>query len=453
MDTRIRELSEYAAGLAYDDLPAPVVHECKRKLLDTLGCAIGAFDAEPARIARAVAGQYSSARPARIFGTLKKTSAEHAAFANGTMLRYADYNDAYFNKNSGHPSDTFAGVLALGEAVHADGRAIILATVLAYEGFCNFSDILPREQGWDYVLFGVVGGALSAAKLLKLDAVRTGQAVALAVTPNLALEQTRMGELSHWKGCAAANAARNGVFAAILAEAGLTGPDDAIVGKAGLQHAVGKFEWAPFGGRGGPFRVCETHLKYFPAVVHSQSPIAAALQLHGKVRPEDIETIAVDSYWVANRYTSRASPLWQPGTRETADHSLPYIIAAALIDGTINEHSFDEGRLRDPRIAELMKRMTLREKPEFTQLHPVKWPCAIEVTAKNGQTFRASVEYFKGHAKNPLSDAEVEQKFRELAGACLDAAQADRIIDTVWKLDALSDIAQLIDLMSFKDAA
>ena len=122
MDPRIRELSEYAAGLAYDELPAPVVHECKRKLLDTLGCAIGAFDAEPARIARAVAGQYSSARPARIFGTLKKTSAEHAAFANGTMLRYADYNDAYFNKNSGHPSDTFAGVLALGEAVHADGK-------------------------------------------------------------------------------------------------------------------------------------------------------------------------------------------------------------------------------------------------------------------------------------------------------------------------------------------
>jgi len=178
MDPRIRELSEYAAGLSYAELPDAVVHECKRKLIDTLGCAIGAFDAEPARIARAVAGRYSSDAPARIFGTLKKTSAEHAAFANGTMLRYADFNDAYFNQNSGHPSDTFAGVLALGESVHADGKAIILATTLAYEGFCNFSDILPREQGWDYVLFGVVGGALSAAKLLKLDAARIGQAIA-----------------------------------------------------------------------------------------------------------------------------------------------------------------------------------------------------------------------------------------------------------------------------------
>ncbi|NBR30231.1 MAG: hypothetical protein EBT83_17770, partial [Betaproteobacteria bacterium] len=240
---------------------------------------------------------------------------------------------------------------------------------------------------------------------------------------------------------------------AILAEAGLTGPDDAIVGKAGLQHAVGKFEWAPFGGRGGPFRVCETHLKFFPAVVHSQSPIAAAIELHGKVKPEDIGAISVDSYWVANRYINRASPLWQPGTRETADHSLPYIIAAALIDGTINEQSFDEGRLRDPRIAELMKRMTLREKPEFTQLHPVKWPCVIEVTTKGGKKISASVEYFKGHAKNPLSDGEVEHKFGELAGDRLAAGQADRIIESVWNLDQMPDIAQLIDLMAFKGAA
>ncbi len=453
MDQRIRELSEYAAGLTYDELPPAVVHECKRKLIDTLGCAIGAFDAEPARIARAVAGRYSSDAPARIFGTLQKTSAEHAAFANGTMLRYADFNDAYFNTNSGHPSDTFAGVLALGEAVHADGRAVILAITLAYEGFCNFSDILPREQGWDYVLFGVVGGALSAARLLKLDAVRTGHAIALAVTPNLALEQTRHGELSHWKGCAAANAARNGVFAAILAEAGLTGPDEAIVGKAGLQRAVGRFEWAPFGGRGGPFRVCETHLKYFPAVVHSQSPIAAAIELHGRVSPEDIDSIAVDTYWVAKRYVDRASPLWQPGTRETADHSLPYIIAAALIDGTIDEHGFDAQRLGDPRIAGLMRRMTLRENPEFTRQHPRQWPCRIEVTTRDGRKLQAAVEYFKGHARNPLSDREVEQKFRVLCEGRLAAGQTERILETAWSLESLGDIGRLIDLMAVQGAA
>ena len=124
-----------------------------------------------------------------------------------------------------------------------------------------------------------------------------------------------------------------------------------------------------------------------------------------------------------------------------------------MIDGTINEHSFDDDRLRDPRIAGLMQRMTLREKPEFTQLHPVKWPCVIEVTTKDGKKHSASVEYFKGHAKDPLSDQEVEHKFRELAGERLAEGQADRIIETVWKLDTLPDIAQLIDLMAFKGAA
>ena len=452
MDPRIRELSEYAASLTYEELPAAVVHEAKRKLLDTLGCAIGAFDAEPAKIARAVAAHYASDRPARVFGTLKPTSAEHAAFANGTMLRYADYNDSYFNRNSGHPSDTFAGVLALGEALHADGRATILAATLAYEGFCNFSDILPREQGWDYVIFGVVGGALAGAKLLGLDARRTGEAIALAVTPNVALEQTRLGELSHWKGCAAANAARNGVFAALLAAEGMTGPDQAITGKAGLQHAVGAFEWAPFGGRGGPFRICETHLKYFPAVVHSQSPIAAAIELHGKVKHEEIEAVTVDSYWVANRYIQRESPLWRPGTRETADHSLPYIIAAALIDGTISEHSFDDARLADPRIARLMQCMTLREKPAFTQSHPKTWPCRIEVRTKNGQTVAAEVEFFKGHAKNPLTDAEVERKFRDLVADRLPPVQADRIVENVQGLERLPDIGRLIDLLKIEGA-
>jgi 2-methylcitrate dehydratase len=243
------------------------------------------------------------------------------------------------------------------------------------------------------------------------------------------------------------------VFAAVLAEAGLTGPDDAIEGRAGLQHAVGKFQWAPFGGRGGPFRICETHLKFFPAVVHSQSPIAAAIELNGLVNAAEIETVVVDSYWVANRYTDRASPLWHPGTRETADHSLPYIIAAALIDGTISEDSFDEERLRDPRIAGLMERMTLRENAEFTALHPTRWPCRIEVTTRSGQTHTAAVEYFKGHAKNPLSDAEVEQKFRELTADHLAAGQASRIIDTVWQLDSLPDIGQLIDLIVVKGAA
>ncbi len=453
MDSSTRKLSEYAAGLRFEDLPAAAVHECKRRLIDTLGCAFGAFHAEPSRIARAIAARYTGNPPARVIGTLQASSPEHAAFANGTMLRYTDYNDSYFIKSSGHPSDMLAAVLAVGEAARADGKAVITAAAIAYETFCNFSDVLPRESGWDYVIHGVAGSALASGKLLGLNAEQMGHALSLALVPNVALEQTRLGELSMWKGCAAANASRNGVFAALLAQQGLTGPDNAIEGRYGLQKkAVGPFDWAPFGGQGGPFRITQTHLKYYPAVVHSQSPIAAAIALHGQVRIEDVRTIAIESYWIAGRYADRASHLWHPGTRETADHSIAFNVASALIDGTISAESFREERLRDPRIKDLLAKMTIRENPEFTRSHPASWPCRIEVTTRSGERKVSTSEYWKGHVKNPMTDVEVEGKFRKLAAELLEPGQADRILAKLWDLDRLRDIGELIELLSVRNA-
>jgi 2-methylcitrate dehydratase len=449
MDQRTRELASYAADLTYEDLTPQAIYECKRRIIDSIGCAIGAYDAEPARIARRVAGRQVGRPAARIWGTLEPSTAELAAFANGVALRYADYNDAYFMRSSGHPSDNIAATLALGDALHSDGRRVLLASALAYEVFCNFSDVLPREQGYDYVVHGVVAAAVAAAKLLDLDERKTAEAISLSITPNMALEQTRHGELSMWKGCAAANAARNGIFAALLAADGLTGPDQPIEGRSGLCFALGKFEWAPFGGRGGPFRVGETHLKYYPAVVHAQSPTTAAVELTGRFKPDDVSRIVVDSYWVARRYTDRSSPLWHPGTRETADHSLPYVIAAALLDGTITAESFAEARLRDPLIRVLMERMELRENTEFTAAHPLRWPCRIEISLRSGETLSAHADYFKGHARSPMSDVEVEDKFRRLAAVRLDVRRTDALLQALWTIDQAPDMAAVIDRLAF----
>src|SRR6185295_13392295 len=256
------------------------------------------------------------------------------------MARYLDFNDAYAAKSTGHPSDIFAGVLAAADANRSNGRTVVTAATLAYDAFCNFSESLPREIGWDHVVYGVVGCAVGAGKILGLSRKAMGNAVALAVTPNMALEQTRFGELSMWKGCAAANAARNGIFAAQLAREGMSGPAQAFEGRLGLWHAAEKFEWQPFGGRGGPFRITQTHIKYFPTVVHAQTPVTVALELRGTVAVEEIEAIALQSYWVAERYVDRAGALWHPATRETADHSIPYCVAAALIDGRVTEKTF-----------------------------------------------------------------------------------------------------------------
>ena len=449
MDSMIEQLAGYAAGLRYQDLGPETVHQCKRRLIDTLGCLAGGFDARPSVIARSLARRVRGNPSARILGTQERSTPELAAFANGVMMRYLDFNDATFGKSAGHPSDVFAAVLATADALRADGRSAITASALAYEVFCNFSESVQREQGWDHVVFGVVACAAGAGKLLGLSRAKMGNAIALAIIPNAALEQTRTGELSMWKGCAAANAARNGVFAAQLAKEGLTGPAQAIEGKWGLWHPLGKFQWQPFGGRGGPFRISGTHIKYFPAVVHAQTPITVALELHGQARPEEIEAIAIDTYWVAERYVDRGNALWHPGTRETADHSIPYCVVAALLDGAVTEETFSTKRIRDPRIAALIERTTMRENPAFTRAHPGEWPCRIELTLRGGKKRVAEAPYFKGHAQRPLSDAEIEEKFHELAEPLLGRRAADAVLAAAWRLEKLSDVGDLLKLIKF----
>jgi 2-methylcitrate dehydratase len=447
MDPRIKELTDYASAFCYADLPEEAVHECKRKLIDSIGCAFGAYDEKASQIVRAIARRYCGKPPARIFGTLEKTSVEHAAFANGSMIRYQDYNDAYFARSSGHPSDLLGGVLAVAEMQAAPGCDVITATALAYESYCNFSDVLEREQGWDYPMHTVVAAAVASAKLLKLEAAQSAEAVALAITPNMPLEQTRFGEISMWKGCAGANAARNGVFAAIAASEGLTGPDQAIVGPSAMFPQVGAFEWAPFGGRGAPFRVMQTHIKFFPSVIHSQSPVTAALQVRQGVAPGDIRAVTLDTYWVAQRYVNRASPLWKPATRETADHSIAYIVAVALLDGEITAESFSDDKLRDPAVGRILEGMTIRENPAYTRVFPKEWPCTLEIETTGGERKRASVEYFKGHVNNPLTDAEVEDKFRrQVAGRMADLV-VEPLLKQLWRLEHVSDIRKVIDLL------
>ncbi len=451
MDKNTDALARYATQLKFEDLPAAVVHETKRKLIDALGCALAAVDAESCRIARAIARRSVGNPPARLLGTQELSTPELAAFANGAAIRCQDYNDSYLSGASCHPSDTWPAVLAVADAAHADGKAVILGAVLAYEVSCGFSDVMPREQGWDNVFYDTVGAAVGAARVLGVSFDQMVHAIGFAIVPNVTLEQTRVGELSMWKGCAAANAARNGVFAAQLAHEGMTGPQDVIEGKWGLCNLFGhKFEWAPFGGRGGLFRIARTHLKYYPGVVHAQSAIGAALQLHGQVPIEDIEAITIETYWVAKRYTKRDTPLWNPTTSATADHSIPYLVAAALIDGDVTEETISESRLKDPRLQALMQKMTVQLNDEFEAAYPDGWQCRIGIAARGGVRKSAHIKFFKGHVETPLSDVEVEAKFRTLTAHALSQEQANSLLAKAWRLEELKDIGEVLALCAVK---
>ena len=221
MDKTTELLSSYAYGLSFDDLGPDVVHQVKRTVIDTLGCAMGGFSSQPAQIARDMALTVSSTTPSRILGTESYSSPDMAAFANGVMLRYLDCNDSYFSPGGGHPSDMIPAALALAGPMACDGPTLITSIVLAYEVFCRLSDqVLAGDLGWDQGMFSVIGSTCAAGKVMRLDREQMGHAISLAVVPNLPLLVTRTGELSMWKGCAVASATKAGVFAAQMAGQG-----------------------------------------------------------------------------------------------------------------------------------------------------------------------------------------------------------------------------------------
>ena len=228
MDKIVDYLCDYTRSLSFEELPIETVRQTKRLLVDTLACAIGGYASGPSKIARLLADTVSSRQPATVLGSGQQTSLELATFANGVMIRYLDFNDGYTSRESGHPSDAIAAVLSPAEIARADGKSVITATVLAYEVFCRLCDAVSvRSRGFDHVTVGVIASTAAAAKALGLTPEHTAQAFNLSIAANNALYQTRIGDVSLWKGCAFANASRNAVFAVQLAAQGLTfSPDE-----------------------------------------------------------------------------------------------------------------------------------------------------------------------------------------------------------------------------------
>jgi 2-methylcitrate dehydratase len=446
MDPTTDYLSDYACRLTYTDLSPEAVHQVKRTLVDTLGCGVGAFDGEPASIARRAASRVRGNPSARILGTPQQTSTDLAAFANTVLVRYLDCNDTYAARGTGHPSDMIPAVLAVADGHRADGRAVITAIVAAYEVFCRLADAVPLK-GWDQGMFAAIGAACGAGSILKLDRAAMGHAISIAITTGVPLGVTRIGTLSMWKGCATAAAVRTGVFAAELAAEGMTGPGDPFEGRDGLWQHLGieAPKWARFGGGDEPFRITATSFKAYPSVIHTQGPIGLVLELRPQVAVAEIESVHVATYGDAVRRTAAEAEKWDPETRETADHSIPYLVAAAFQDGGVTPATFAPSRIQDPALRPLIKKLTVVEEPEFTRRYPAESCTRIEVTTTGGRRVAAETSHPKGHYRNPLTDGEVEQKFRGLAAGALGAAGCDRVLAEVWKLENAATLDGLLE--------
>lgn len=464
-------LARYSRHLRYEDLSDAVVHEVKRRVLDSLGCALGAWNAPPCRIARRIAESARVVNGATLWGTQHKTLPDLAAFANGALVRNLDFNDTYLAKEPAHPSDNLAAVFAAGEASRASGKSVIQAIAVAYEVQCRLCDAAAlRPRGWDHVTYGPFSSALGAAKVMNLSDAQTRQAVNLAGIANIALRQTRVGDLSMWKACAFSNAARNGVFAAMLAQRGMTGPSPIFEGEKGFMKLVsGSLDLFPFAGERGPapamagsrfpsfkstFKILDTYIKHYPVEYHAQTAVAAALAVRndllkaeGDDAPAFITDVEIGSYDVAIEIIGRDPEKWRPLTRETADHSFPYCVAAALLDGKITLRSFETRRLTDPRLHALMQRIRVVPQSDFVGRYPQAMPTRVTVRTAAGHVYRQEMDHPLGHPRSPMSDSQVEEKFRVLAGKKLDRARIRKLIQSVWTLERLKDIGALMPLL------
>lgn len=447
--TIAEQLADYVASIQYNDLPPDIVERVKAHFIDAMGCAIAALHQPQVQQVREVALAVSGGA-STLIGSTRKTSMDLASFANGAAVRYFDLNDSYAGKEVGHPSDNITPCLAVAEAQKSSGQALILAIALAYEVDCRLLDTVQiSARGWDHPNFSLPAAALAAGKLMKLSAKQLGEAVNLSLAGHLAMNQTRLQVLSNWKGLADAESGRNAIFAAQLARAGLTGPAPAFEGNAGFFKQVsGPFtlDTTQFGGSGGTFKIAECQIKPYPAQALLQTAIAAAAKV-GKAIPDTgkVTSIVIATSHVGHQYAAESPEKFAPKTRETADHSLPYIVARAMLDHEIKDSSYTDEALKDPRLVALLKKLTVEEDDELSKMSPQRMPTRVTVTLDDGRVISEQVNDLPGFGGKPLDRQGTEEKFLRTVKSVWTEKQSRAFLDVAWELDKQKGLTQLFN--------
>jgi 2-methylcitrate dehydratase len=444
-------LAIYAHELHYSDLDEATIESVKVHLIDSIGCGLAAFHDEPVRICRDVALAEGGRGGATVIGTTRQTSPDLAAFANGAAFRYLDLNDAYVGRITGHPSDDIAACLAVAEVEHASAADLITAIVLAYEINCRLIDAFDvsiSARGWDVPMLSLPAVALATGKLMKLPPEKLTQAVSLALNDHISMGQTRAQVISDWKGIADAEAARNAIFATTLARAGLTGPAPLFEGRWGFFNLVtgpADVDTGRFGGHGTPFLIHQCGLKSYAAHITAQTTVPAAVALAKEIGILDrIVAIEIGTTRRGKQIAGSDADKWAPDTKETADHSLPYIAARAMLDGGIDNESYTPDKLHDPRVLAIMRRITVQEDPAFATLTVDVPPTRLTATLDDGQKIVRLVDRMPGFPGQPITRADVERKFRSNIGKFWSREQTDVALQALWALDRTRNLSELL---------
>jgi len=444
-------MARWAEKLSFEDLSADAVHEARRYLLDSLGCALGGYEQHDVKIALDVLGEHAGSGPATVIGTGQKLDPVTASLLNALMVRVMDYNDIYWKQDPSHPSDIIPAAMACGERSGLDGRALIVGIVLGHEfeqRLCEAAFPGIRERGWHHATLTAFVSPIVAGKMLGLDPEKIQHAIGISASRHCTLGAVTAGKLTMMKNTVDPMATQSGVLAALLAEKGYSGPEHVIDGKEGLVHCMGP-EWKLAiltDGLGESWRITQCGMKAFPTEALTHAPISCTLDLikENDLAPEQVEKVHIRS--LARAADILADPSkYDPRTKETADHSLPYVIAAAVADRQVTPLQFTEKKIMDPKIRAQLNKVEVVADPEIEKLFPELQRVIVTVKTTDGAEHTKQIDYPKGDPRNPLTDQEIEEKFDALAAPVLSGGSMQRVKEMVWSLDKLETITELME--------
>jgi 2-methylcitrate dehydratase len=439
--TEVEQLAAFVCEVSASQLSKAARGQLKTRVLDSLGVAIAALEAEPIGMIRAHLDEFGGTPLATLIGG-GRTAPDRAAFYNGALVRYLDFMDSYLAKGeTNHPSDNLAPVLAAAEYADLDGEALFGALAVAYQVHTRLSDVAPvRAKGFDHTTQGVYAVAAGVAKALALDPDKTANAIAISGTCNVALRVTRTGALSHWKGLAYPNTAFVGSHAAFLAKRGIIGPAQVFEGNKGLKQVItGPFEidWSAEDLE----RVGRTIVKKYNAEIHAQAAIEGVLDLqraHG-FAAQDVDRVNIEIFQVAYDIIGggEEGEKTMVSTKEEADHSLPYMVAVALLDGEVLPPQYEPARIRRGDVQALLRRVEVRPNDAYSARFPDEMPTSVTIGLRDGRSFRIDKTDYEGFHTRPMSWKAVVEKFTKLTEPFTSEARREAIIAAVAELERI----------------
>jgi 2-methylcitrate dehydratase len=455
MENITYKMAKFTKDLQYEDLSPEAIELSKRFLLDSVGCAYGGSKTEDVKIMLNLYNDMGGIAEATVLNSSQKLPMAHAGLLNSLMIRALDYNDIYWEQDPSHPSDIIPAALSPAEVLNKSGKDVIVAIVLAYEWeqrLCEFSIPGVRETKWHHATLTQIASPLVTGKILDLSEEQLVQAIGISACHNMTLGAVTAGNLTMMKNTVDPLSTQSGIFAALLAQKGYEGPEHVIDGKEGLADTLDKNNFdlnILTDDLGGSFRITRCSMKAFPTEALTHSPMSAVIKIMkaNNINKKDVEQVTIRTVARAADILSDPSK-YDPHTRETADHSLPYCIAATIVDGTVTPESFKEEKIMDQDLRSYLTKIKVVAYPDYEETFPELKKAGVEIKTTAGESFQIEVDYPLGDYREPMDDDTLYAKFDSMVTPETGKEKRDKIVETILNLEKLDDISDFTNLLS-----